>query len=238
MNTLLAAVIVFFLLIVVLAVLIRFVKKIVRIILIVAIVVLVIGAGAYVIKDAYNLKKNFLSDEKLLVLDMDGNIPAAVISKDVSVPVPVTAVDNLDELYSEQKFNAMKGNKNWLIIFDWTAFDDLDVIGTEDYMFSMADVKKILESDNARRFIIDKMVLEQGKELEPVITREVNKIFPTEDHLKSVLFSFMIAKFLEQNSVFTEYFNNNIFIYPETITLKIIKILPTGWMLGFLPETA
>lgn len=227
-------VIIFFLLIIVLAVIIRFVKKLVRTIIIVAVIILIIGASAYVFTDAMNLKNNFISKEKLLVLDMDGKIVAAVISKDVSVPVPVTTIGNLNELYSKKEFDSMRGDKHKLLIFTWTAFNDLDVIGEEEYIFSMTDAKTILESDSPKQFIIDKMVSEQGKELEFIITKEVNEMFPTNDHFKSVIFSFMLAK--KQNSVFTEYIKGNIFIYPNTIVLQMIKILPISWVNSFLPE--
>jgi len=236
MNSLLMLLIVFLLLVVVLAVIIRFVKNLVRIIIVVGLLALVFGAGIYVLNDANNLQKKFLPGEKLLVLDLDSNITAAVISKDIAVPVPVTKVDALDLLYSEKDYSEMLDDKYKLVVFKWGAFDDIDFVGTDEYRFSMKEVRQIMEASSPREFLVDKMAEEQGEELRQAIRSEVFSRFPTKDHLRSVAFSFMIAKFIDQGSVFEEYIDGNVLIYPETITLKIVKIIPFSWIRGFLPE--
>jgi hypothetical protein len=236
MNPLITTIIIFFLLIVVLAVIIRFVKKMVRIVIIIAIIVLVVGASIYILRDANSLRENFLPGEKLVILELDNKIVSAIISKDVSVPTPVTTIGNLDDLYAIKDLDKMLNDKYKLVIFKWKAFEKIDFVGDGDYEFSMDEIKSIMESNNAKQFIIDKMVKEQGAEFESIIQTKVDEMFTTDDHLKSILFGFMIAKFVEKNSVFEEYIDENVFIYPETITLKLIKILPISWMKGFLPE--
>jgi hypothetical protein len=236
MNPLVMTIIIFFLLIVVLAIVIRFVKKMVRLVIIIAIVILVVGASLYVLKDANDLRKKFLPSEKLVVLEIDNTLVSAVISKDVSVPIPVTTIGNLNQLYAVEDFNKMLNEKYKLIIFKWSAFQDIDFVGENEYKFSLDEIKSIMQSNNPKQFLVEKMVKEQGEEFETGIQIKVDEMFATDDHLKSIVFSFMIAKFVEQNSVFEEYINENVFIYPETITLKLIKVLPISWMQGFLPE--
>ncbi len=236
MNPLIMTIIIFFLLIIVLAVIIRFVKKMVRTVIIIAIIVLVIGASIYILKDANSLRKNFLLGEKLVVLELDSRIVSAIISKDVAVPIPVTTIGNLDDLYAIKDLDKMLNDKYKLVIFKWKAFQNIDFVGDEEYEFSMDEIKSIMKSGSPKQFIADKMIKEQGPEFESMIQTKVDEMFATDDHLKSIVFSFMIAKFVENNSVFEGYINENVFIYPETITLKLIKILPISWMKGFLPE--
>lgn len=236
MNPLIMVVIIFIILVIVLGIIMRFVKKVVRIVIITAIIILVVGSSLYVLKDANDLRKNFLQKEKLLMLDLDGKITAAVISKDVSVPAPVIDVKNLNQLYAEKKYSAMMEDKYKLIAFDWNAFRNIDFVGEDEYTFSMDNVREIMVSDYPKRILVDKMAREQGEKFRDSIAFEVDDMFPTDDHLKAVIFSFMIEKFSQNKAVFSEYADGNVFIYPETITLKLIKMLPRSWMKGFLPE--
>lgn len=235
MNPLIMLIIVFFVLIVVLAVVMRFVKKIVRTAIIVGLIILVVAASGYVLKDANELRKNFLPKDKLLMLELDGRIAAAVVSAGVSVPVPVLSIENLNQMYSAHEYDQMVGDEYKLLIFGWNAFRNIDFVGENEYKFSMAQVREIMSADNPKRLLVDKMAREQGEQFRESISFKINDMFPTNDHLKSVIFSFMLAEFGKKESVFIEYSNGNIFIYPETITLKLAKMLPQKWMQGFLP---
>jgi len=236
MNLLIAIIIIFILLVVILAVLIRFVKKIFRIVIIVSVVVLIAGSCLYIVNDANNLRKNFLKKEKLLVLDLDGEIVAAVFSRDVSVPVPVGSVNNLNLFYQDKEYDSMLDEKYKLIIFDWDAFSGLESVGEDEYIFSMSDVKTVLKAEKPRNFLVNKMVEEKSVLLKEAVELSVNNMFPSDDHLRSVIFGFMLAEFIENDSVFEEFSKGNVVIYPDSISLKLFRIVPLKWLQGFLPE--
>jgi len=236
MNTLILLLVIFAAVIVGLAIAVRFVKALARTIIIVVIIALVLGAGLYVLTDANDLRVNFLSKEKLLLLDLDGNIVAAVISKGVSVPVPVTDVKSLNVLYHSENYQSMLNDNYKLVVFQWDSFRDLSIVGEDNYVFSIDDVKQIMELEDPKMFYVEKLVGEQGAAFLAPISAQVEKIFPTNDYFRSVVFSFMIAQSFENTSIFEKYLDGTVFIYPETITLKLLKILPFSWVRDFLPD--
>jgi hypothetical protein len=236
MNLLLLILIVFFVVIVFLSIALRFVKKVVRITILVIICILVLSASIYVMKDANDLRKDFLLAEKLLLLDLNGDIVAGVINKDVSEPVPLNSLDDLNEAYHEKNYEDMLNKHYKLLVFDWDSFKDLEYIEYDDDTISLEDINKIMKSENPKDFFIDRLVEKKGEPMRSVIAEQVEDMFPTDDFLRSVIFGFMIAKSFEKRTVFDDYVNGNVFIFPETITLRSLKILPISWMRGFLPE--
>ncbi len=230
MNPLIWILIIFIALVVGFALLVRFVKAFARTIVILVILSLVVGAGIYVIHDANDLRTNFLPKEKLLVLDLDGNIVAAVISKDVSVPVPVTDVNGLNALYQVKDYKAMLGTNYKLLVFKWDAFRNLKVVGDDQYTFTIEDVRKVMTLEDPKKYFIEQQLGSDAAAFAGIVSSQVDKVFPTNDYFRSVVFSFMIAKSFEDASVFKAYVNEDVSIYPETITLKLVRWLPFSWV--------
>lgn len=236
MSPLVWLLIIFVALVVGFAVLVRFVKAFAGTIIILAILSIVVGGSIYVIHDANDLRVNFLPKEKLLVLDLDGDIVAAVISRDVSVPVPVTDVKGLNVLYHSKDYKAMLGTNYKLLVFKWDAFRSLKVVGDDQYMFTIEDVKKVMTLEDPKKYYIEQYLGSSAAEFAGIIASQVDKVFPTNDYFRSVVFSFMIAKSFEDASVFEAYVNEDVSIYPETITLKLIRWLPFSWVQDFVSD--
>lgn len=218
------------------ALLVRFVKAFARTIVLLALLGVIVGASIYVIRDANELRANFLPKEKLLVLDLEGNIVAAVVSKGVSVPVPVTDVRGLNTLYHSKNYKAMLGSNYKLLVFKWDAFNDLKIVGDDEYVFSIGDVQKIMTLEDPKAYFIEQRLGSTAAEFAGIVSDQVDKIFPTNDYFRSVVFSFMIAKSFEDASVFEAYVEKNVWIYPETITLKLVRWLPFSWVQNFVAE--
>jgi len=236
MNPLIWVLIIFIALVVGFALLVRFVKAFARTIVILVILSIVVGASIYVIRDANDLRVNFLPKEKLLVLDLDNNIVAAVISKDISVPVPVTDVKGLNTLYHAKDYQAMLGSNYKLLVFKWDTFKDLKVVGDNTYTFSIEDVKKVMTLEDPKSYYIEQQLGSDAAMFAGIVSSQVDKVFPTNDYFRSVVFSFMIAKSFEDASVFEAYVNGDVSIYPETITLKLVRWLPFNWVRDFVAD--
>jgi energy-coupling factor transporter transmembrane protein EcfT len=235
MNQLLLLAIIFIIAIIIIGVIVRFVKAFARTVIILVILGLIVGGSIYVLRDANDLRVNFLPEEKLLVLDLEGNIVAAVISKGVSVPVPVTDVKGLNVFYHAMDYKAMLGDNYKLLVFKWDAFRDLKVVGDDKYMFTIEDVRKVMTMEDPKKYYIEQY-LGAGTvaALAEIVSAQVDRVFPTNDYFRSVVFSFMIAKSFEDSSVFEAYAGDDVWIYPETVTLKLIRWLPFEWVRDFV----
>ena len=99
---LLWTIIIFIAIIIVLSIIMRFLKRTVRFIVTAVIIILLIGAGLYLYQDANDLRKNFVNEEKLFLLDMSGEIIAGFTSKGFGPPITLNDISALNKLYQER----------------------------------------------------------------------------------------------------------------------------------------
>lgn len=218
-----------------LSILLRFIGRTKRLIITGIIIVLIAGSAIYIYKDINDLKKNMIDAEKLFLLDIDGKIIAGFVSKGVENPITLNDVQNINKLYQEKNLKQIRDQYYKILIFKWPAFDEISEISDQEQTITNEEAKNALLSPNPKKLYVDKTAAVKGEKYRLFIQKEADKQYPTEDSFKGIVFGLFAAETGKRNLLIPEFKQGNIIIYPEKITLKIVKIFPQDLLEKFLP---
>jgi hypothetical protein len=97
------------------------------------------------------------------------------------------------------------------------------------------ELKTALLSERPKQLVIDKGVKLFGEHALGQIKLQVDNEYPSHDAFRSTVFVLLASDALMNPSIITQGMEQGtVIIYPETITFKILKILPEGlgnWLL-------
>tara|TARA_Y100000310_G_C20537940_1_gene741810 strand:+ start:90 stop:656 length:567 start_codon:yes stop_codon:yes gene_type:complete len=154
----------------------------------------------FIYKDAMALKGNLAQSSNIVLLEENNKALTGIILRELS---QVVSQKNLEQ-YSV-----------------YLANDDYSKILGSYYKFILVDMEAVLNIDQdsftiqEQEFTKDELLvlLRSGENLE----------------YRAAAFSYVFSKYLfSQNNLLKEYKKGNIFIYPETIMFKVIKIIPVS----------
>jgi hypothetical protein len=190
--------------------------------------------------DINDLRQHFYQDEKLFILDIDGKVRGAFSLGSDGVPNILAPLDGIQEIYPAriQDFtNPTYVEKPYykVIVLTWPVVaQDLELSG---FSATQDELKTALASENPTQLFIDKMVEKFGQGALGQIKLQADTLYPTHDAFASTVFALLATKPLSSpNLIFTGMKQGTVLILPETITIKILKILPGGMTQYLAPQ--
>ncbi len=206
-----------------------------RLIVPVLLVGLLLGGGFWIYSDINDLRQHFYQDDKLFVLDIDGVLAGAFTLDDDGIPRPVADLRPLRQGYPD--LAALQGSHYKVIVLTWPVV--ADTIALQDFEASARELRAALRSDNPKQVFIDKALGQFGADMLGQITKEADRLYPTDDVFASTIFAVLAQKALmHPDRMFEGLRQGTVRIYPETVTFKILKVLPEGFGSIVLPTSA
>jgi hypothetical protein len=193
----------------VIAIILTIMEKVTKIIIPILIIALLIVGAFYFVKDVTDLQQNFAAENKIFLLDLDKEIVGAFTVRGNEDPVLIKDFTTLNKQYPNN-LDKILGNYYKVVIVHWSAFDDLQQLDLDIIQLSRQDILDALNS-------------EDPKTLLPVVA---TNMFETGDEIKSTLFAFMFSEKNQKTNLIEQHRAGTADIYPETIGLKIIKLIP------------
>lgn len=193
----------------VVAIILAFLKKITKMAIPLIIIALLIVGAFYFVSDTADLQKNFAVENKIFLLDMDGRIAGAFVSGADKQEIS-TELEQYNKLYPNN-MDEILGNYYKVIVVHWDAFSGIKELDMEVKKLSNAEIKNLLSADNPM------VVLEEGP---------FKGMFESGNTLKSVIFSWLFAEENQKTNLIVQYRKGVVDIYPETTSLKVIKLIP------------
>jgi hypothetical protein len=209
----------------------RMLEGIARIILSVLVFGVLIAGGVWFMMDVNEFQTRFASEEKLFVLDIDGKPVAAFRLGASGQPEIVSDLREMRQSYPN--LFAIQGTAYKVVVLTWPVVaSDLEVQG---FKATAKEVRAALLSTDPKQLFIDKGVERFGARALGQITQQADELYPTQDAFASTLFALLAQKPLSNPQILISgHRQGTVTIYPETVTFKILKVLPeglTGWLL-------
>lgn len=204
------------------AVVMRLVKAVFRIIIALVLIAVVVAAGFYVFSDVKNLAKGLEAGSKLLLLDFNGDIVGGAVVV-TGEPVMLESVAKMNEYYHQKNYGAMLGNNFKMFVFGWGLFDGIQIFSFGEQNFTRGQMLEMLGSPKPRDVFASYQTTDSV--LQQRIAAELSKQFPTDDYFKSMLFMIALGN-LDKELLVKSILKGDVLVYPETISLKLVRILP------------
>jgi len=217
----LGTIIIILTIVIILSIILGFVNKMVRWILPIVYLVLLIVGTVIIYNDAADLRDNFLEKEKLFVLEIDGMTSAAFTVTGKNPAEIVEELSTIKKQYEDSSYYKV-------LLFTWESFENLQEVEFNGEKLSRPEIKQILESDNPRQLLSEKSGL-------PI--EAVNQAYATDDMVKGDLFGNMAATAAGEESIIMAIKDGRVKVIPETISFKLIKILPDSTVEKLVPES-
>jgi hypothetical protein len=201
----------------------------------IALLAIVIALGVWIMMDASSLQNHFYQDDKLFVLDIDGNAAGAFVLGKSGIPVPVGDLSSIRVMYPDLAF--IKGNYYKVIVLDWSVVQgDIDVL---NFKASADEIKSALLSKDPRQLFIEKTSKAFGGGMIADLAAQVVALYPTNDFFASSMFAILAEEpLLNQDFIFAGIRQGTVIVYPETAVFKIIKLLPEDLARILIPVKA
>ncbi len=232
MSLLLWAIVVI-VIIVVFGLLLRLLEGVAKIVLTVVLVGLVLAVGAWILVDINDLRQHFYQDDKLFLLDINGELEGAFVLGGDAVPKPIADLGGLRSAYPD--LAAVQDGNYKVIVLEWPVVAGaLDVPG---FSATEKELHAALRSRNPKQLFIDKMVARFDARMLGQITAEADRLYPTDDAFASTIFALLAGEPLRTPDViFAGLSQGTVRVHPETVTFKIMKVLPEGMSSVLLPS--
>jgi hypothetical protein len=210
----------------VMGIILSLIKGVIRIIFsIFTIVMLVVGVS--LILDVNDFRKNFLTEEKKMILVEDNNILAGFIMTTEDQEPTFLTKEEIDAYSSSLQvgnLDAILGDSYKVMVLDLKVFEELpiDLFDIQGNMLSKEAVISVFRSDNPGS----------------IIEEELGATYQSSDsELKGAFFGLLFNEVMTSPVYFLEkYKEKDISIYPETMIFKAIGYIPIGFVKGALEK--
>ncbi len=198
--------------------------------------VLSLVLGFFVYKDLTDLKENWPDSDKLLLLAND-KIYAGMITTfgEGKEPVFVENLEDYQTAYQNKNYEVLLGSNYKLFIFKLSMFEkSSEEIEFGDARISQQVIINAIESDDPYEFIasdlIEKGEISSKENWKSDMIKEIGDIVK----FKGILFGMLLQNEMAKDPlfIFKQYNQRNVIIYPESISFKLIKIVPFSLMEG------
>ncbi|MBD3304031.1 hypothetical protein GF343_02715 [Candidatus Woesearchaeota archaeon] len=192
----------------VIAIVLTVLEKITKFTIPVLIIALLVVGAFYFIYDTADLQQKFETGNKLFLLELDDSVAGAFSIKGNQEPV---IIDDLSSYtLKPEQLDLLLDSHYKIIIVHWSAFDDINSITVGDIAVLKQDAKGIFKSISPKS----------------LLTPQLAALFPTEDSARSSLFNLMFGAAYQKTGLIEMYRAGDVDIYPETMGLKVIKLIP------------
>ena len=209
--------------------------KILKIVSLVFIGIIVISfvLGFFIVRDAKDFRENFpVEEKKILLLNEDEIITAFSTKVD---DVNITSQDELDELnslYKLEKYDDMLDDSYKMMIFNFSVVEDskADEFEFDGMTITKEQIIAILLSDNPMHDYIEDIKRDDPEDY--MINSDKDR------ELKAKLFAVVFTEGIMDSKLFfySQYQKDKIYIYPETIMFKAIRLMPLSLIQDKLDE--
>ncbi len=206
-------------------------------------VVLGVGLSYLIITDINDLKENLPTKEKLVLFDLDGKLVAGFYFSDVdeifgndnivqdTKNLRKPDLDKLNGFYADDDMDSLSEMAYEVFILKEDMFTDVSEVQFGDITVSKEDIFSIMRSDSALEDFLDKFTQYEGQ-------REVMREEIQDDlNAKNILLFVLFSKAQEKGGatyLVDEFKEDNLVIYKESITMKLIKLLPGSIIANFI----
>jgi hypothetical protein len=226
--------VVLIILVLVVGFLLRMLKGAVKLIATIAVIAILIGGALWIFNDMNSLRKHFYQDDKMFLLEIDNDIVGGFRLGATGIPVPLSGIRDLDGEPDEWGF---EDEYYKIIIITWPVVaKDLELAG---FSASANEVRQALLSEHPKHLFIEKSTAALGIRARDQLKLQADTLYPNEDAFAGTVFALLAEKPLSNpDLMFRGMKEGTIRIYPETITFKILKILPDSFnkLLAPAPE--
>lgn len=193
----------------ILAVILTVMEKITKFVIPLIIVALLVLGTFYFVSDVADIQMKFNTEKKLFLLELDDSIVGAFALQGEDEPETLFDFSGFKKFEPENADSVLNGYYK-IVLVHWDVFSDVDTAEINNIEFSNQQIKEMFKSGNPRQYL-------------PENARE---LFPTDDSLKSSVFLFLFADAGKQKNLIDMYRDKEIDFYPETTSLKVIKLVP------------
>ncbi|MBW3004301.1 hypothetical protein KY310_00515 [Candidatus Woesearchaeota archaeon] len=209
MATILGILFVLLIIALVIAIILTVMEKITKIAIPILIIALLVVGAFYFVYDTADLQLKFETENKLFLLELDDSIVGAFSIKGNQDPIIIDDLDDYQNL-NQEALDALAIRYYKVIIVNWNTFDDLPSITVGDNLITTQEARIAFKSSTPKEFL----------------SPQVASLFPTEDSVKSSLFNLMFGAAYQKTNLIEMYRAGTVDIYPETMGLKVIKLIP------------
>lgn len=204
-----------------------------KIAVVLAVAVFVLLGVVWMITDVNDVRAHFLQDDKLFLLEIDGTLAAGFVLGGDGAPEPIANLSRMRTWYPD--LNAIKGTAYKVIVVDWLAV--ARTLKVDGLTATDAELRDALLSDTPKRLLINKLADQHGKDAVPLIRQQVDQDYPTQDVFRSQVFVRLAEPVLAEPKNFLAQLKfGTVHVWPETVTFKILKLLPEGLSATLLPQ--
>lgn len=199
------------------------------------IVIISIIMAVMMIQDVNELNNKYPVEDKLFLLDINGNIEAGFIIGDIRGGrtediMFIESIPKINSYYNEQDYENIIEDY-FKIIFVKDEILDINSIEFGELILSKKEAFNLLKAKSPKNIYANMILEEKGlsSQAMPLIKTALNKEFISEYNFKDKLFGKIFAKVSEERGpefIIQEYKNENIEIYPKTIIFKAISFIP------------
>jgi hypothetical protein len=193
----------------VIAIILTVMEKITKIAIPILIIALLVVGAFYFVYDTADLQQKFETENKLFLLELEDSVAGAFSVKGSQEPVIIDDLSNYRSL-SQESLDSMAARYYKVIIVHWNTFDDLPSINVAGITITKQDALTAFNSNAPKS----------------LLAQQVAALFPTEDSVKSSLFNLMFGAAYQKANLIEMYRAGTVDIYPETMGLKVIKLIP------------
>ena len=191
--------------------------------------IIVIILGVFLYFDIKDLNSNFDTAEKVILLKENGNILTGFMFSDNSKnTVFYKDISEINNAFKAKNYAKIKGETYKLLIAQKSLFSDIELIDVIGYPIERETLFAYLNDQTPRNKAAEDISKENSVP-KALVTKEIEKNFATEDEFKGYLFAKAVGRVLEgkgTNFVILSYKKGDIEVYPETISFKMIDLLP------------
>ena len=186
--------------------------------------------GFFIIKDVNDMKNNFGNSSKLILLVDNQTVASGFTAAEVIKPLSAQQLSEATALLQKKDYKTLQGSNYKLFIIKTEVFENLSDVqfAIEGKKVTLGSILGILKSDQPIKDYARLVELSPGD-----IPSQV-----TNEEIKAGLFrSAFVYIFQRPLIILQQYQKGNIYIYPETIAFKAMKISSIPILDFFVKET-
>lgn len=193
----------------------------------------------FLYQDAMDLKENWPDSQKLLLLDMDGEIIAGVQATFTAEAEPKmldeSELGTVQTSYAADDLESVKADNYKIIIMKFEpmiAEIEAGSLELRDTQLSKTEAERVLRADNALEEFTNIIIDKEGLEKRDEIINSIGEELGSSAKVKALMFGLLFQQLSEEKGaetglyIFEEYKGGNIIIYPETAIFKFMKYVP------------
>lgn len=214
----------------------KLVKKVIFASLLIFLIFIIVNAGIgfLVYRDVMDIREKFSTSSKLVMLEDGGEIISAMQMQSFDEEgfnfLDEDWIAHKQELFEKRNYKEIIGRNYKMFVIKLETFSDIESIEMEEFVLTNQDIFNILQSDRPSDVFFEVYIkdMELG-EMQKTLARQQFNEEIGQKNIKAMMLGLIFNKALEQEGplfIINNFKDSNIIVYPETITFKIIKLVP------------